>query len=162
FVANTSQGSDTIKDATGKGTISFAGTTTGCALNLGLTAQQTVNSKLKLTLSSAAGIQNVTGGNGKDLLTGNALNNTLTGGPGKHTLSGAAGNDRLAGGTGNDTYAFKADTALGSDTIIDGGGTDTVTFAGTSANVSLNLGKTTAQPVNAKLSLTLASASAIE
>ncbi len=47
------------------------------------------------TLSS---IENVIGGSGQDVLTGNAVANSLYGGNGDDTLSGAGGNDRLFGG----------------------------------------------------------------
>ena len=45
-------------------------------------------------------------GNGKDKLTGGALNDTLFGGNGKDVLEGAGGNDMLTGGRGNDMFVF--------------------------------------------------------
>ena len=47
-------------------------------------------------------IENATGGDGNDLLSGNAVANRLRGGLGNDTLAGNAGNDVLSGGPGND------------------------------------------------------------
>ena len=66
---------------------------------------------------SIANIQNVTGGSGNDLLTGNA------------------GANVLSGGNGNDT--FFATMGDGNDTINGGGGIDTVDFSATDAGVSI-------------------------
>ncbi len=143
FAVNAGSSSDTINDSSGKGTISFAGTTAGCTLDLSRIAQQTINANLKLTLSSAVGIRSVFGGNGNDVFTGNSLNNTFT------------------DNTGSNTYLFVPDTALGSDTINDKTGKGTISFAGTNSDVTLNLGLTTRQTVNVNLKLTLSSASGI-
>ena len=50
-------------------------------------------------------IENATGGEGNDVLIGNAAANSLTGNGGNDSLSGDAGDDWLEGGTGNDTMA---------------------------------------------------------
>jgi hypothetical protein len=51
---------------------------------------------------SVAGIQNVTGGAGDDLLVGDGNANVLVGGDGRNILIGDAGADALVGGTGDD------------------------------------------------------------
>ena len=61
FVADTALGNDTIADASGTDTISFAGTAAAVALDLSLTAQQTVNANLKITLASGSAIENLSG-----------------------------------------------------------------------------------------------------
>jgi Ca2+-binding RTX toxin-like protein len=70
------------------------------------------------------GIENVVGGSGNDVLTGDAGanvldgglgNDTLNGGGGADTLIGGAGNDSMTGGAGNDTFVFGVD--FGNDTI---------------------------------------------
>lgn len=48
-------------------------------------------------------IENVIGGGGNDIITGNATNNVLNGGNGRDRITGNAGNDSLVGGLGNDT-----------------------------------------------------------
>jgi Ca2+-binding RTX toxin-like protein len=153
FVANTTLGTDTINDSSGNGTITFAGTTPGCTLDLSKTTAQTVNANLTLTLSSATGIQKIIGGNGNDVLTGNSLNNTFIDNSGSNTLTGNGGLD---------TYAFAVNAGSSSDTINDNSGHGTITFLGTKSGVTLNLGSTTQQTVNANLSLTLSSAAGIQ
>ena len=153
FNTNTQLNSDTIIDSLGIDLLSFVGSTGAVAVNLGLTTAQIVNANLTLTLASATALENVTGGSGSDMLTGNTLNNTLTGG---------GGSDSLNGGAGNDTYAFNTSTQLNADTITDSAGIDELSFVGSTNAVAVNLGLTTAQMVNANLTLTLASATALE
>jgi len=77
-------------------------------------------------------IENATGGNFDDTITGSSGANQLAGRGGNDTLAGGAGNDVLDGGSGNDTYVFGRGD--GKDTIRDGSGSDTVQFgAGISA-----------------------------
>ena len=75
------------------------------------------------------GIENVNGGSGNDVITGNQIANTLTGGSGNDTINGGAGddtlngglgNDRLVGGAGNDTFIG----SIGNDVIRGGSGND--------------------------------------
>ncbi len=51
----------------------------------------------------AADIENATGGDGNDTLTGNPGANVLTGGAGDDTLDGQSGPDEIHAGAGNDT-----------------------------------------------------------
>ena len=150
-------GADTLNEAGGGlDTLDFSPTTAGAAtVNLALATIQTIAAgRLTLVLGSAATFENVIGSAGNDTLTGNTLDNLLIGGP---------GNDLLTGAAGNDSYLFDADVALGSDTVNDSAGIDTLDFSATAGqSIALNLGLTTAQVVNANLTLSLASASAIE
>jgi Ca2+-binding RTX toxin-like protein len=171
YDADSSQGTETLTDAVGIDTISFASTSASVTFSLGLTTPQSINGgALVLTLESLL-FDHVTGGSGHDALFGNALANTLNGGEGDDTLTGdsgndlligAGGNDSLLGGIGNDSYLFAADTPLGSDTLNDDVGLETISFAGTSAGVSLDLGLTTLQTVNGSLAITLASATGFD
>ncbi|MBB5224373.1 subtilisin family serine protease/subtilisin-like proprotein convertase family protein [Amaricoccus macauensis] len=68
------------------------------------------------------GIEHAVGGDGNDLITGNASGNALHGMRGADTLMGAAGNDRLDGGTGADSLAG----GTGDDTLLGGNGNDTL------------------------------------
>jgi Ca2+-binding RTX toxin-like protein len=171
FNTNTPLGSDSVTDSAGTDRLSFVGSTSSITVDLGTTAAQAVNANLTLTLASASALENLNGGSGDDMLTGNALNNVLDGGAGNDSLFGAdgadtlygrAGNDTLDGGNGNDGYLFNTSTALGSDTVIDSEGIDRLSFVGSTNNVIANLDSTVVQPINANLTLTLPSASAIE
>jgi Ca2+-binding RTX toxin-like protein len=155
FDVDSPLGTDSLTDAVGVETISFAGSTAGAALSLGLTTTQIVSSNLSLTLASATTFDNLIGGDGGDDLTGNSAANQLTGG---------AGNDTLTGGSGNDTYNYDADTPLGNDTLNEsGGGIDTMTFATTTTRtITLNLSSTSFQTVNSNLGLTLTTTTGIE
>ena len=69
----------------------------------------------------------------------------------------------LAGGAGNDSYQFDADTSLGVFILDEaGGGVDTIDLAATAAAVTVNLGTSTPQVINANLSLNLRSGSTFE
>ncbi|MBL8818743.1 MAG: right-handed parallel beta-helix repeat-containing protein [Planctomyces sp.] len=147
FNADTDGGSDFLVDAAGTDTISFENSTADVVFSLGLAGLQAVNGGLLLvTLASASIIENITGGAGNDILTGNTLANVLIGGPGDDLLSGA---------NGNDTYLFVANNLLGSDTLTDSVGTETISFAGTMSGVEFTLGLTSLQVVNANVSVTL-------
>jgi hypothetical protein len=74
-------------------------------------------------------IENITGGGGKDELTGDDNANVLTGGNSADTLEGRGGADTFRGGNGNDTILARtaADgTADPDKEITCGGGQDTV------------------------------------
>jgi Ca2+-binding RTX toxin-like protein len=58
------------------------------------------------TIANGAVLENATGGDGDDVITGNSAANTLMGGSGNDTLDGGAGNDTLDGGVGTDTVVF--------------------------------------------------------
>ena len=114
-----------IWDAGGLDTISNAGSSSACTINLNaapLTGQNAGGYVSWIpgviggfTIANGVVIENAVGGSGDDSLTGNSGNNILNGG---------AGIDTLIGGAGDDTYVVDSTT----DTIteLSGGGTDTV------------------------------------
>ena len=65
-------------------------------------------------------IENVTGGHGNDLITGDNNDNVLIGGPGNDTIYGGGGNDTINGGDGDDRLYGEA----GNDTLDGGDGND--------------------------------------
>ena len=88
-------------------------------------------------------IENLTGSDHKDMLTGDANPNVLKGMGGDDTLVGAAGNDKLYGGAGNDTLssasgANEFDGGAGDDII--NGGSDADKITGGAGNDDLNGG----------------------
>ena len=131
----------TIWDAGGKDTISYAGSSAGCAINLepgnysSLGRQVTFSTPEGEPLSDplyfgtvaiAHGcfIENAIGGEGNDLLLGNNMANQLSGGGGDDQLFGFLGADTLTGGLGADRFGVVkiedlAATSRRSDTIRD-------------------------------------------
>ena len=166
FATSTALGTDTLNESAGGiDTLDFSGTTSlGVTVNLGTTATQVVNANLALVLGLATAFENVVGGAGNDLLTGNTLANVLTGNAGNDTLVGLAGNDTLAGGQGDDSYPFAATTALGTDSLVEfvGQGLDLLDFGGTALAIRIDLGSLTAQAVNANLGLVLSGGEVFE
>ncbi len=87
---------------------------------------QTTTSGVAGDIDKIANFENVIGGDGNDMITGNAAGNTLGGDDGNDILSGGAGDDFLSGGNDNDVLIGGA----GSDTMDGGSGIDTASYAG--------------------------------
>src|SRR5262249_35217226 len=108
--------------------LDFSGLTVGpgVTVDLASTAKQTVhtfwNTSLCLTLSSASGIENVSGTPHADIIKGNGRDNSLSGYGGNDELYGYFGNDKLYGGSEND----KLYPGVGTNTVSDGPGDDVV------------------------------------
>ena len=94
-------------------TLSYATFTTDVDVNLNTGVATAVNDGI-------AGIENVVGGFGDDLLIGNDANNRLVGGAGDDMLFGNGGHDRLSGGFGDDILVGGA----GNDVLSGGPGRD--------------------------------------
>ena len=84
-------------------------------------------------------VENVLGGSGNDVLTGDEESNVLTGNAGNDTLSGRGGTDTLLGGDGDDVL----DGGPGNDSLDGGAGTDVIDF-GSGGGVVVNLAAGTA------------------
>jgi len=87
--------------------------------------------------------ENVTGGSGNDVITGNAAKNIIKGGDGDDTISGgantvfavAADGDQLSGEGGNDTFLLPVGNPFA---VLNGGtGANTASFAGRTAALVL-------------------------
>jgi len=127
-----------IWDAGGTDTISNAGSSINCTINLnaapltGANAGGYVswNSNIVggFTIANGVVIENASGGSGNDTLNGNSSNNTLDGG---------AGNDKLYGGVGDDTYVL--DTAKDKVTESASEGTDTIQSSATIKVLAANV-----------------------
>jgi Ca2+-binding RTX toxin-like protein len=94
-------GDDTISGGTGSDTVDYSARTLAITAVLdGLTA----SGDLANTEADILGtdVENLTGGSGNDVLTGNASANQLVGGTGDDTLTGLAGDDVLEGGGGTE------------------------------------------------------------
>lgn len=96
-------GADILRGGPGRDTVTF----TNRVQNLKITLDGKPNDGQFIVdhfenMNVAADIENVTGGQGNDLIVGDAHDNTLDGGAGDDTLMGGAGNDLLTGGKGYD------------------------------------------------------------
>lgn len=148
---------DTVVELAGEGTdaLDFTLLTAAVVADLNSDTLATMTNRIVQTgaAGQASNFENVIGGLGNDTLAGNAVSNLLAGG---------GGDDLLDGGVGDDTYAFNTTTALGSDSITDSGGIDSLRFAGSSNDVTVNLGLEIAQAVNSNLLVTLVPGTSIE
>jgi len=68
------------------------------------------------TNQSLTAVENVTGGQGDDVITGDNNDNTLEGGVGDDTLQGSDGDDTLIGGSGSDTADY---SKAGGSVVVD-------------------------------------------
>jgi VCBS repeat-containing protein len=114
-------GDDTLAGGTGADTASYFGLAGGVVVDLGAAAPQATGAAGADTL---LGIENVTGGNGGDVLSGDDGVNDLRGQGGEDRLVGRGGRDLLGGGDGADTIVG----GLGKDRLTGGTGADTFVF----------------------------------
>jgi Ca2+-binding RTX toxin-like protein len=109
----------------------------GNTLNFTKTNSLTVSSRNTLTIAYGCIIENATGGDANDILTGNDVANQLTGGKGNDVIRGFGGNDIANGGDGTDFFWLEGNQSdyvfnliSGVVTVTDAGGngdgTDTI------------------------------------
>ena len=132
----------------GVDTISFGPINASIAFGLGLLTPQSVHLNRTVTLNAVDTFENLEGGNGSDVLTGNVLSNELRGG---------RGNDKMSGGPGDDVYIFSAAPVAESDLVNELAGQvrDTLSFGTLASDVTLNLGITVPQVVHENRTLRL-------
>ncbi|MEO1694164.1 MAG: calcium-binding protein, partial [Pseudomonadota bacterium] len=95
-----------------------------------------------------ASVENITGSNFRDRLTGSAADNIINGGGGNDTVYAREGNDTVDGGDGNDTiYGHAGDDDLtggdGDDTLYGGDDNDTIDGGNDDDIISGGAGKDT-------------------
>ena len=122
------RGLDTLDGGAGSDTAGFQETTKAVVLTLKGAAFTSVKVG-GVAEGTLRNIENVIGGSGNDLITGDALANVLEGDAGNDTVNGGGGADTLiaASGAGNDRYNG-------------GTGIDTIVFASAAKPVRVNLG----------------------
>ncbi|ANP46460.1 beta strand repeat-containing protein [Candidatus Viadribacter manganicus] len=133
---NGGAGNDTLNGGTGVDTATYVNETDAMFVDLatGTARRGSAGASVEDTLAQ---IENVTGGGGDDVLTGNNSANILAGGVGNDTIRGAGGADTLLGEAGNDTIVFMFGD--GNDVIDGGADTDTASILGTTGNNGLNV-----------------------
>lgn len=108
-------GNDTIRyDGSWNGTIDLNeghGSAIGRPVYAGTSAQD-MTSINNVWIAYGAQIENAIGGQGNDVITGNALGNLLAGRDGNDVINAGAGNDVLIGGNGNDQLNGDSGTDL--------------------------------------------------
>jgi Ca2+-binding RTX toxin-like protein len=102
-------GPDLVDGGAGTDSISYADRTTAVTVRLDDAADDGQAGEGDNILET----ENVTGGDGNDLLVGDLFRNLLSGGPGNDTLRGLGQDDVLSGGPGRDL----TDAGSGSDTV---------------------------------------------
>ncbi|MGL5011443.1 MAG: tandem-95 repeat protein, partial [Paracoccaceae bacterium] len=115
-------GADTLAGGAGADTADYSGSADAVTVSLA-TLAAVGGDAAGDTLSS---IENLTGGDGNDVLEGDSLSNVLAGGRGNDTLTGGAGDDVLAGGRG-------------ADAMFGGDGTDIASYLQSETGVLVNL-----------------------
>lgn len=81
------------------------------------------------------GVEDLTGSDFDDTLTGNSVRNTLSGGDGTDDLNASTNDDTLLGGDGNDTLTG----GRGADIVDGGDGIDTAYYSNSDLRVTVNL-----------------------
>lgn len=146
FHAASSAEADEVFELDGEGTDAFwfNTLTTDVQLDLANNGVQPIHVNRTLKLNSSTVFEDVRGGSGNDVLTGNSGPNALDGGPGNDTLVVTAGNDFLYGVGGNDTYVFRNQALVASTKLVElvGEGTDTLDFSQVTASVGVWLNST--------------------
>lgn len=120
-------GNSIINGASGNDTVSYVSATAGVTVAVNGASQATGGSGTD-TLSN---IENLSGSQYGDSLTGDGNANILRGDDGHDILIGGAGSDQLYGDAGNDRLA----DSIGDDTLSGGAGNDTYVVAGSTGSI---------------------------
>ncbi len=129
FIATIGDGNDNYQGDAGIDTYDISRTNAGATINLATRSGTSTD----IGTDRLDQIENIIGGSGNDVITGDGLANVLEGrggndiisaGAGNDTLIGGAGNDILTGGLGNDLFVFAFDSPsyaydFGNDVITD-------------------------------------------
>ncbi|MEM0953162.1 MAG: hypothetical protein AAGI24_03380 [Pseudomonadota bacterium] len=113
-------GDDYLDGGAGNDTADYSGTVSDLVINLSLSSDQADGEDTGI--DQLFNIENVTGGDGEDLITGDFNANVLIGNDADDQLYGLEGADTLKGGEGNDILVG----GYGDDVLQGGAGTDTI------------------------------------
>lgn len=98
---------DSLDGALGVDTLSYAGDTDGVTVTLVFGGDAGANGA-DATADTAKNFENLRGGKGNDVLTGDTKINAISGGAGDDTIAGGLGADMLNGEAGTDTVEYTA------------------------------------------------------
>ena len=145
FTPSSTQVADLVYESPNQGidSLYFSALPSSTPVTVDLSIAGTFASYVNQTVFSnqSASLENVTGSNGNDLITGNSSDNQLNGLGGRDTLSGGDGNDVIDGGSGIDyLYGENGDDSLtggeGRDYLYGRQGNDTYYFTASSTQVT--------------------------
>jgi len=122
LVAGHGGGNDLLDGGGGIDTVTYTSTSRGIVVDLA--AGTGVGPEIDR--DTLVGIENVTAGDGDDVVLGDGNANVLLGGRGNDRLSGRGGDDRLEGGAGDDIV----DGGAGNDRLVGGPGNDVAAYRG--------------------------------
>ena len=139
-------GNDTLDGGVGIDTAEYSDETGNLTVSLGSPGSSSGGVTGTDTLRN---IENITGGQGNDLITGDGSFNLLDGGAGNDTIHAGADADTLVGGSGNDLLlgedgADKLRGGSGADTLDGGSGNDTADYSDETQSVTVDLSTGTA------------------
>lgn len=104
---NGGRGADILDGGDGIDTLSYEDDNNAVTVTLGFNGAQTLATGLSHgTGDKISNFENISGGMGNDILTGNNLANVIFGGDGDDIIDGGLGNDTLDGGAGVNTLSF--------------------------------------------------------
>lgn len=109
-----SAGRDTLDGGEGVDTVDYSNQVKSLNIVL-MGASETTTMLDGVAKDTLRNVENIIGGSGNDMLTGDVNANSLIGGTGNDVIKGGLGNDRLIGGKGADQFVF---TALDSKDVI--------------------------------------------
>lgn len=118
-------GNDALNGGVGSDTADYS-EAVGLEITLDSGGNATVNAG-DLGTDTLSSIENLIGGEGNDIFTGNQLANIFQGGAGNDKLQGGDGNDTFTGGSGDDTLFGGS----GSDSLTGGDGSDQYWYSST-------------------------------
>jgi Ca2+-binding RTX toxin-like protein len=138
FDTDSALGADALTEISGGGmdTLDFSGSSNDTTIDLNIIGNQTVNANLILNIINQQ-VENVNGGSGNDIISGNSLDNIFNGGDGNDTLITSLGVDTLDGGADDDQLIITGEHTAG-DVITGGTGINIFVFQpGTSGSLEL-------------------------
>jgi Ca2+-binding RTX toxin-like protein len=102
LIAGHGEGDDSYDGGDGRDLIVYASSTLGVTVDLAAGTGFGV----EVGHDTIVNVEDVTGGSGADILSGDAGNNAISGGAGNDVLTGRGGNDVIDGGAGIDTAVY--------------------------------------------------------
>ena len=128
---NGGAGADTILGGGGIDTASYSLSDSSVTIDLARSAASGGHA----TGDELENIENITGSEFNDRITGDHNINLLSGGGGDDYIRGGKGDDRLIGGDGNDILVG----GVGADSLDGGEGTDTASYSNSNSEITINL-----------------------